>query len=144
MSLSYGASLVIVFPFLLQLFVRIYFISFLLVWRFCCAGTTVEREIRSGIETTTTHATITLPPNVEVSKTAEPYYKLLVSAVTSILTLYRYALVFCQRLLTRNWFLATNGHIGFYYRDFYTLTPPVIPCYTPFFTSLQYLFKKID
>ncbi|KAL6442935.1 hypothetical protein ACFW04_002747 [Cataglyphis niger] len=32
------------------------------------ASTTVEREICSGIETTTTHATITLPPNVEVSK----------------------------------------------------------------------------
>ncbi|XP_011333953.2 lethal(2) giant larvae protein homolog 1 isoform X3 [Ooceraea biroi] len=30
-------------------------------------STTVEREIRSGIETTTTHATITLPPNVEIS-----------------------------------------------------------------------------
>lgn len=29
-------------------------------------GTTVEREIRSGTETTTTLATITLPPNVEV------------------------------------------------------------------------------
>lgn len=33
-----------------------------------CAGTTVEREIRSGTETTTTHATITLPSNVEVIK----------------------------------------------------------------------------
>ncbi|XP_076386261.1 LLGL domain-containing protein l(2)gl isoform X3 [Megachile rotundata] len=31
------------------------------------ASTTVEREIRSGTETTTTHATITLPPNVEIS-----------------------------------------------------------------------------
>ncbi|XP_050447248.1 lethal(2) giant larvae protein homolog 1 isoform X5 [Cataglyphis hispanica] len=31
------------------------------------ASTTVEREICSGIETTTTHATITLPPNVEIS-----------------------------------------------------------------------------
>ncbi|XP_012284350.1 lethal(2) giant larvae protein homolog 1 isoform X2 [Orussus abietinus] len=30
-------------------------------------STTVEREIRSGTETTTTHATITLPPNVEIS-----------------------------------------------------------------------------
>ncbi|XP_070527899.1 lethal(2) giant larvae protein homolog 1 isoform X4 [Cardiocondyla obscurior] len=30
-------------------------------------STTVEREIRSGIETTTTHATITLPPNVEIN-----------------------------------------------------------------------------
>ncbi|CAL1680364.1 unnamed protein product [Lasius platythorax] len=30
-------------------------------------STTVEREIRSGVETTTTHATITLPPNVEIS-----------------------------------------------------------------------------
>ncbi|XP_051174479.1 lethal(2) giant larvae protein homolog 1 isoform X1 [Leptopilina boulardi] len=30
-------------------------------------STTVEREISSGIETTTTHATITLPPNVELS-----------------------------------------------------------------------------
>ncbi|XP_012234914.1 lethal(2) giant larvae protein homolog 1 isoform X1 [Linepithema humile] len=30
-------------------------------------STTVEREILSGIETTTTHATITLPPNVEIS-----------------------------------------------------------------------------
>ncbi|XP_033211249.1 lethal(2) giant larvae protein homolog 1 isoform X2 [Belonocnema kinseyi] len=30
-------------------------------------STTVEREINSGIETTTTHATITLPPNVELS-----------------------------------------------------------------------------
>ncbi|XP_072742817.1 lethal(2) giant larvae protein homolog 1 isoform X5 [Anoplolepis gracilipes] len=30
-------------------------------------STMVEREIRSGIETTTTHATITLPPNVEIS-----------------------------------------------------------------------------
>ncbi|XP_076225397.1 LLGL domain-containing protein l(2)gl isoform X2 [Nomia melanderi] len=29
-------------------------------------STTVEREIRSGTETTTTHATITLPPNVEI------------------------------------------------------------------------------
>lgn len=51
----------------------IFFLSFffivLVVWHlFYCAGTTVEREIRSGIETTTTHATITLPPNVEVSK----------------------------------------------------------------------------
>lgn len=44
--------------------------SFVIV-SFCaicsCAGTTVEREIRSGTETTTTHATITLPPNVEIS-----------------------------------------------------------------------------
>ncbi|XP_076546441.1 LLGL domain-containing protein l(2)gl isoform X2 [Osmia lignaria lignaria] len=31
------------------------------------ASTTVEREIRSGTETTTTHATITIPPNVEIS-----------------------------------------------------------------------------
>ncbi|KAK9303166.1 hypothetical protein QLX08_005108 [Tetragonisca angustula] len=31
------------------------------------SSTTVEREIRSGTETTTTHATITLPPNVEIS-----------------------------------------------------------------------------
>ncbi|XP_016911154.1 lethal(2) giant larvae protein homolog 1 isoform X2 [Apis cerana] len=31
-------------------------------------STTVEREIRSGTETTTTHATITLPSNVEVIK----------------------------------------------------------------------------
>ncbi|XP_017887722.1 lethal(2) giant larvae protein homolog 1 isoform X3 [Ceratina calcarata] len=30
-------------------------------------STTVEREIRSGTETTTTHATITLPSNVEIS-----------------------------------------------------------------------------
>ncbi|XP_036149807.1 lethal(2) giant larvae protein homolog 1 isoform X1 [Monomorium pharaonis] len=30
-------------------------------------STTVEREICSGIETTTTHATITLPPNVEIN-----------------------------------------------------------------------------
>ncbi|KAK0172994.1 hypothetical protein PV328_006251 [Microctonus aethiopoides] len=30
-------------------------------------STTVEREISSGTETTTTHATITLPPNVEIS-----------------------------------------------------------------------------
>ncbi|XP_076673089.1 LLGL domain-containing protein l(2)gl isoform X3 [Andrena cerasifolii] len=30
-------------------------------------STTVEREIRSGTETTTTHATITLPANVEIS-----------------------------------------------------------------------------
>ncbi|XP_046587651.1 lethal(2) giant larvae protein homolog 1 isoform X2 [Neodiprion pinetum] len=30
-------------------------------------STTVEREIASGTETTTTHATITLPPNVEIS-----------------------------------------------------------------------------
>ncbi|XP_016911158.1 lethal(2) giant larvae protein homolog 1 isoform X8 [Apis cerana] len=32
------------------------------------SSTTVEREIRSGTETTTTHATITLPSNVEVIK----------------------------------------------------------------------------
>ncbi|XP_057332677.1 lethal(2) giant larvae protein homolog 1-like isoform X2 [Microplitis mediator] len=30
-------------------------------------STSIEREIRSGTETTTTHATITLPPNVEIS-----------------------------------------------------------------------------
>ncbi|XP_011493975.1 PREDICTED: uncharacterized protein LOC105359168 [Ceratosolen solmsi marchali] len=30
-------------------------------------STTLEREIRSGTETTTTLATITLPPNVEIS-----------------------------------------------------------------------------
>ncbi|XP_011873391.1 PREDICTED: lethal(2) giant larvae protein homolog 1 isoform X2 [Vollenhovia emeryi] len=30
-------------------------------------STTVERETRSGVETTTTHATITLPPNVEIN-----------------------------------------------------------------------------
>jgi len=47
----------------------IFFVIIFCLWHlFYCAGTTVEREIRSGIETTTTHATITLPPNVEVSK----------------------------------------------------------------------------
>lgn len=53
------------------MYVHLYllFLSLFCLWHlFYCAGTTVEREIRSGIETTTTHATITLPPNVEVSK----------------------------------------------------------------------------